>query len=148
VIANVIAMASSQKIAANRRNARQSTGPRSAEGKGRSKQNAFWHGLAVRLPATGAIDLDVERLASAIAGANPDPCRWHFAKIAAEAELELRRVRTVRLSLLAASTSTGSAASEPDQETHAPAATLLALPRLDRYEKRALSRRNRALRLL
>ena len=101
----------------------------------------------VRLPATGAIDRDVERLASAIAGANPDLCRCHFAKIAAEAELELRRVRAVRLSLLAPRSQAGSAASEPNHETHAQAAMLLNLPPLDRYE-RALSRRNRALRLL
>jgi hypothetical protein len=84
-------------------------------------------------------------LASAIAGPNPDPCRLHFAKIAAEAEVDLRRVRAVRLSLLA---SRMSAASEPAHGSHAPVATLPILPRLDRYEQRALSRRNRALRLL
>ena len=92
-------MASPRKIAANRRNAQHSTGPRTANGKGRSKHNALRHGLAVRLPTTGTIDRDVERLASAIAGPDPDPCRWHFAIIAAEAELELRRVRAVRLSV-------------------------------------------------
>ena len=34
------------KIAANRRNARRSTGPRSAAGKARARRNAFRHGLA------------------------------------------------------------------------------------------------------
>jgi hypothetical protein len=141
-------MASPTKIAANRRNARQSTGPRSTKGKGRSKQNAFWHGMAVRLPTTSAVDRDVERLASAIAGANPDLCRWHFAKIAAEAELELRRVRAVRLSLLAAGNSADVTALDADHGTCTSTAMLLNLPSLDRYEQRALSRRNRALRLL
>jgi hypothetical protein len=95
-----------------------------------------------------AQSIATERLASAIAGANPDLCRWHFAKIAAEAELELRRVRGVRQALLALSTSAGSIESGADHETHARAAVLLNLPRLDRYEQRALSRRNRALQLL
>jgi hypothetical protein len=141
-------MASPKKIAANQRNAKLSTGPRTAKGKASSQQNALWHGLAMGLAATDAVDRDVERLASAIAGANPDPCRLHFAKVAAEAELELRRVRATRLSLLASRSRPGSAGSEPEHETHAPATTLLNLPRLDRYERRAVSRRNRALRLL
>ena len=113
------AMASPRKIAANRRNAEYSTGPRTPNGKGRSKHNALRHGLAVTLPATDAIDRDVERLASKIAGANPDPCRWHFAIIAAEAELELRRIHAVRLSLLAARPP-GSTASDAEQESRVP----------------------------
>ena len=140
MIANVIAMASSQKIAANRRNAQCSTGPRTANGKGRARLNAFRHGLAAHLLATGAVDPDVERLASAIAGPNPDSCRLHFASIAAETEFELRQVRARRRSLLALTTSAG--------EMLNPATACLNLPRLDRYEQRALSRRNRALRLL
>ena len=40
-------MISSEKQAANRRNASRSTGPRTARGKARSKRNALKHGLAV-----------------------------------------------------------------------------------------------------
>jgi hypothetical protein len=94
------------------------------------------------------VDRDVEHLAAAIAAPNRDPCREHFARIAAEAEFELRRVRAVRLSILAASVPADSAAPEPEQKPGALGASLLELPRLDRYEQRALSRRNRALRLL
>lgn len=141
-------MASPRKIAANRRNAQQSTGPRTAKGRGRSKHNALRHGLAARLATIGTIDRDVERLASAIAGPDPDPCRRHFAIIAAQAELELRRVRAVRLSSLTSRTPAGSSPPDPQQETESPATSLPNLLRLDRYEQRALSRRNRALRLL
>ena len=141
-------MTSPRKIAANRRNAQYSTGPRTPNGKGRSKHNALRHGLAVTLTATRAIDRDVERLASIIAGANPDPCRWHFAIIAAEAELELRQVRAVRLSWLTSKTPAGSSPGDQDQEGNGLATSLPNLLRLERYERRALSRRDRALRLL
>ena len=142
------AMASPRKIAANRRNAQYSTGPLTPNGKGRSKHNAWRHGLAVTLTATRAIDRDVERLASIIAGANPDPCRWHFAMIAAKAELELRQVRAVRLSWLTSKTPPGSSPGDRDQERNGLATSLPNLLRLERYERRALSRRDRALRLL
>jgi hypothetical protein len=141
-------MASPQKIAANRRNAQHSTGPRTVKGKSRSKQNGLRHGLAVTLPTIGVIGRDVERLASAIAGPDPDPCRRHFAIMAAEAELELRRVRAVRLSRLASQTPVGSSPPDPEQEANGLVGALPNLVRLDRYERRALSRRNRALRLL
>ena len=36
---------SPERLAANRRNAQKSTGPRTAEGKAASRQNAFKHGM-------------------------------------------------------------------------------------------------------
>lgn len=41
-------MATEKQIAANRRNARRSTGPRTAEGKARSSRNALKHGILSR----------------------------------------------------------------------------------------------------
>jgi hypothetical protein len=141
-------MASPEQNAANRRNAQLSSGPRTAKGKARARLNALRHGLAARLPTVGSVDREVERLASAIAGSNSDTCRWHFAMIAAETELELRRVRAVRLSLLTAGSTADSTAQDAEHEAYVSTAMLLNLPSLDRYEQRALSRRNRALRLL
>jgi hypothetical protein len=98
-------------------------------------------------PKMGTVSRDVERLALAIAGPNPDPCRWHFAVIAAEAEFELRRVRTARLERFGSTIATGSSASGAEHEQNL-ALVLPDLVRLDRYERRALSRRNKMLRLL
>src|SRR6202011_2459882 len=57
---------SERKRAANRRNARSSTGPRTAAGKARVTQNALRHGLNVAVADDPLLTEDVERLARAI----------------------------------------------------------------------------------
>jgi hypothetical protein len=144
-------MASSRRLAAsNQRNAQRSTGPRSRQGKARASRNAWRHGLAACATWTGPLAPDLERLTDAIAGPNPDSCRRHFANIAAEAEFELRRVRAARLTLIAPLTANlvETKDRDADADRPAPSAILKSLARLDRYERRATSRRNRALRLL
>ena len=92
-------MASERQIAANRRNARNSAGPRSASGKKRSSQNAFRHGLTK--PISGAeFDSQVETLARQIAGDAEDKIILDLARDAAVAELELARVRRVNVALI------------------------------------------------
>jgi hypothetical protein len=52
-------MASERQIAANRRNAQKSSGPRSVAGKTRASRNAYRHGLAaVRHSETCAVEID------------------------------------------------------------------------------------------
>ena len=93
-------MASNRQIAANRRNARGSTGPRSTAGKKRSGQNAFRHGLTTPLAGAECAGA-VETLARQIAGDRVDAIALELAHDAAAAELELARVRRVRTALIA-----------------------------------------------
>ncbi len=62
-------MASSQQIAANRRNAKKSTGPRTEKGKERSSQNSYKHGLSSAMPPSPEIDAKTEELACKLARA-------------------------------------------------------------------------------
>ena len=54
---------SERKRAANRRNSRLSTGPRSAAGKARVKHNALRHGLNVKVADDPPLTEEVERIA-------------------------------------------------------------------------------------
>jgi hypothetical protein len=175
-------------MAANRRNAQRSTGPRSEAGKIRSSRNDLKHGLAIALAADPYFANEVSPLAEAIAGdAREDGAVLALAKIVAEAELDLIRVRQARVELLnriATDPTTfelrlprwltpkllermTAPSSKPIVEAgRARFRKLLSTPfespsereaavltrgapelaRMDRYERRALSRRRRAIR--
>lgn len=141
-------MLSHRKISANRHNAQRSTGPRSLTGKARSKRNARKHGLAMRSVSGPEQNAEVEGLAIAIMGADSDPARLHFARIAAEAELELLRVRTVRTEFINSTCLSVLYEAAPGKKIQPQSEALQNLFRLDRYERRVFSRRNRALSLL
>jgi hypothetical protein len=181
-------MASERQIAANRRNARNSTGPRSTSGKKRASRNAFRHGLTKRI-SSAEFDRAVETLARQIAGDTEDKLKIELARDAAEAELEVARVRQVKVALIERVTAFGrfdvpkrfaSAKDEaawimlryfgatfskgrpkfavdplpamPSQEPQRTAeAVRRALPdllKLHRYESRAVTRRDRAIRAM
>ena len=126
-------MTSARKIAANRRNALASTGPRTAAGKARVAQNARRHGLT--LPGVlrsgvvggdqGARALDRGRGCRC---ANASSSR---ARIAA-AQIDLVRARRARQDIFPKSRP------EPD--------AIRRLAAMDRYERRARSRRKLAIR--
>ena len=61
-------MASERQIAANRLNARKSTGPRSGAGKKRASGNAYRHGLSLHIISTAALAEQLDKLVREIAG--------------------------------------------------------------------------------
>ena len=93
-------MATERQIAANRRNAGKSTGPRSSAGKKRARQNAYHHGLAVGPTSSAALAKKVEKLARKIAGNTRDEIILGHARDAAYAELDLARVRRAKVALI------------------------------------------------
>src|SRR5262249_46661441 len=92
-------MASPRRIAANRCNARRSTGPKTAAGRARASRNACRHGLrgtSGRAEWSG----EVERLAHEIAGSDA-PTIIAVARTAAEAACDIERVRLARTAIIA-----------------------------------------------
>jgi hypothetical protein len=154
---------SKRKLRANRLGKPAGTGPTSAVGKALSAQNARKHGLNVAVlhdPNAGA---DVAFMAEEIAPGCQDPEVIGRARLIAEAQADLMRVARARRDIISAAMAdpddrpvigvTGRIAL-PGQAGDAGAHTLVAilsnisarLARLDRYERVALSRRNRAIR--
>jgi hypothetical protein len=181
-------MASDRQIAANRRNAQKSSGPRSASGKKRASRNSLKHGLNARMSGA-AFARDVEALARQIAGDDEDRRRMAVARDAAEAQLELARVQRVGVALIKRIAAFGRLekrklfrtikdetaymalvclgarlgkiqpkcavdplpampTDEPARTTEAVRRALPNLVRLNRYERRAATRRDRAIRRL
>lgn len=93
-------MATERQIAANRRNAGKSTGPRSRAGKQRARFNAYQHGLTAGLIPSAAFARKIERLARKIAGNTKDGVILGHARSAACAEFDLTHVRRVRVALI------------------------------------------------
>lgn len=90
----------SARTAANRRNSRLSTGPKTKAGKESVARNALRHGLAVPVQRDLAVAPEIERLARLIAGETADDVRCECARRIAEAQIDLMRVRKLRNVLL------------------------------------------------
>jgi hypothetical protein len=128
-------VATAKQIAANRANAKRSTGPKTAAGKRRSSRNAYRHGLSGALPDDLLTIAATEALAQAVLC---DTGSEHEDAITfARAQLKLRLIRKVRHELLEAL--------EP-RILHLQALRRLAA--LDRYERLARTKSRRAKRLL
>jgi hypothetical protein len=93
-------MASERKIAANRLNARKSTGPRTARGRSRASGNAWRHGWSVAKIGQSAVSADVERMAKVICGEHATPALYEQAVIIAECEIVLLNLRCARVAAI------------------------------------------------
>jgi len=130
-------MTSTRKTNANRTNAQASTGPRTGRGKARSALNARRHGLSLSVISNPVLADQVATLAREFAGTSSDPEIGELARDVAEAQIDLVRIRWARHDLLAR----GVADANYEEVTKQ-------LIRMDRYERRALSRRKFAIREL
>jgi hypothetical protein len=135
-------MPSDQQIAANRKNAKKSTGPRSEIGKRRSRRNAFCHGLAIDAGFEPSLNSDIDIMAKAIVSASVQETPVAFARQLAEAEVDLIRIRKVRAALFNAHYQ------KLDLQPHNYTELNDNLSKLERYERRAFSRSKRALRAI
>ena len=129
-------MTSSRQQTANRNNARSSTGPKTAAGRVRAKRNARRHGLAARNRLAGALGNEAQALTHRIAGSKPSPAVLTAAGRIAEAQIDVVQVRAARRQLIAPGLN--------DEGTFVWSDVAKQLRALDRYERRALSRRKRA----
>jgi hypothetical protein len=134
-------MATERQIAANRRNARKSTGPRTRAGKKRARRNSYRHGLSYGAAGAVAFARHIEALAKKIAG-----------RSAAAATLEIRQIKRIQNLIDGglpwdsnAPAPTQMPSSEPEHSTEAMRRALPELLKLDRYERRATARRDRAM---
>jgi hypothetical protein len=146
-------MTSESKIAANRRNSRRSSGPRTHTGKLKVSRNALRHGLAAATLRDAGIAAEVDRLATAIGGENADAAQGEQALIIAESELTLLRVRAARTSIFQQMLLATGAADQASKFGRQRAGVIGRshidqLRRLERYERRAFSRRQGAIRKL
>jgi len=126
-------MASEKQIAANRANAKRSTGPKTALGKMVSSRNAYRHGLSGPLPLDQNTSAKIGFIAQLIMGARADREQLASAVAFARAHLELLRIRATRAQMLTAI-----------EWDHASTQELRHLGALDRYERYAHTKRRRA----
>jgi hypothetical protein len=178
-------VASERQIAANRRNAQNSTGPRSAAGKRRASRNSYRHGLTSATTSSAKWAKCVERLACEIAGDTSDVIILEYARTAGEAEFDLAQIHRVKVAIIERIMAFGEAnrprtsqslgqvkrffsgldrgelvlpnpvdaapampETEPERSAEAVRRALPELVKLDRYERRAAIRRERALRIM
>ena len=135
-------MPSDQQVAANQKNAEKSTGPRSKAGREISRRNALRYGLATSIRADPAVHDDIEKLAKVLSLSDGIQGLCENARIAAEAQFDLQRIRRIRAVLFETLYFGKPAASDRL------AKLTNELAKLERYERRAFSRRKRALRLM
>jgi hypothetical protein len=135
-------MPSDKQIAANRDNATKSTGPCSKAGRDVSRRNALRYGLAINIGIDPAFHDGIEELAKVLSLTNGTQKVGEYARQAAEAQFDLLRIRRTRAwlfeTLYFGKPATSDSLAKLNDE----------LAKLERYERRAFSRRKRAVRLM
>jgi hypothetical protein len=157
-------MSSAKQIEANRKNAQKSKGPRTAEGKGRASRNSRKHALNTISHNNPLFAQRIEAIAREICPERANSALWEQALIIGECTTVLVCVQATRIALIEQSLGSASAhkadadgagraeLGRPQCEPAAPRDELEAmglaareLDRLQRYERRALSRRKQAI---
>jgi hypothetical protein len=148
--------ANDRRVRANRANAARSTGPRTKAGKATTRLNALRHGLAASSHYEPGADQEIETLARAIAGADERSELLALARRVADAELRIRRVRSAQMVLAdtgrplenfrAGSLGVVHGASRNSVTPLKSLGEDFEAGALDRYERRARSRRKFAIR--
>jgi hypothetical protein len=131
-------MTSDRQIAANRRNAKKSTGPRSEAGRRKSSYNAIRHGLATDITSDPAFQEGLEQMTKLFSQDSAEENLALASSDAAEAELQLLRIRRFRASIFGGFNK-GAKRIEDIYKLN------VALARLHRYERRTFSKRKRAM---
>jgi hypothetical protein len=126
-------MATAKQIAANRANAKRSTGPKTLAGRLKSSRNALRHGLSRPMVPDAAASAMLETLECAIMASDDNKLSPVAAREFGEAQLELMRIRAVRFEALK------QLAQGKFNPSH-----LRRLSGLDRYEQLAHTKRRRA----
>jgi len=153
---------SERKIKANRANARASTGPKTAHGRSHAARNAVRHALSLPVYADPVWSEEVESLTRQIIGTDADPEKQqHLSRALSDPDYESEATLRKKAGLIIGCfRRIGPSAPMPDNvmeflqskpEGPCKFATILAdktrqLLALDRYERRALSRRKFAIR--
>ena len=142
-------MATERQLAANRRNAQKSTGPRSSEGKRRASQNSRRHGFTAVSFRAGD-PKQVELLARQIAGKTTNPVVLEKARGIAQATFDLAQIRRAKVDLIASRTAQSEEAPSLRGIGHPSDLDALdrGLHKLDRYEKRTIARRSQGMRAI
>jgi hypothetical protein len=123
-------MATEKQLRANRENAKRSAGPKTAAGRARSSRNALRHGLSLPLTLNKEMAAKAGLIRTSLVSEQASPTQVVAAIEFAQAQLDLLRIRAVRGKMMAELDSMSG------DLTH-----LRRLAALDRYERRALSRR-------
>jgi hypothetical protein len=157
-------MSSQKQIEANRRNAQKSKGPRTAAGKARASRNSRKHALSTISHNNPLFAQRIEAIAREICPETTNSALWEQALIIGECTTVLVRMQAERIALIEQSLGITSAhvtdadaagraelgrpqsePASPRNEFESMGLAARQLDRLERYERRALSRRKQAI---